>query len=164
MSYFLASVASLCSAAATLFCDPTAYTTSWQSRLPCLSRHTTLHPVRIPGSTPMTRFCPSGAASSSCRRFSAKTPIASSSAFCFDAAANSFSIEGSSRRLQASLTASPMMSAQRPLDLTKMPLTRSAASSPSTLMLTRSTPSLSPRRMASRRLPVQRRRGSSASK
>ena len=41
-----------------------------------------------------TRFCPNGGAKSNCRTFSAKIRIAWSSAFSFEAAANSLSMEG----------------------------------------------------------------------
>ena len=58
------------------------------------SRQTTLQPVRNPGSTPITFFSPSGAESSSWRRFSAKTRIASVSAFSFEKLRNSVSMPG----------------------------------------------------------------------
>ena len=51
------------------------------SSCPCASRHTVLHPVRKPGSMARIRFCPRGEARSSWRRFSAKTRMASLSAF-----------------------------------------------------------------------------------
>ena len=47
------------------------------------SRQTTLQPVRKPGSMPSTAFSPRGAASSSWRRFSAKTRMASRVGFFF---------------------------------------------------------------------------------
>ena len=72
---------------------------SWCSRLPCASRQTTLHPVRKPGSMPIVRFCPSGAARSSWRRLVAKTFMASLSACSLLRVANSVSIDGLNSRL-----------------------------------------------------------------
>ena len=59
----------------------------------------TLQPVRKPGSMPITRFCPSGEASNSWRRFWTNTRLASSSACSLLCAANSVSMDDFNRRL-----------------------------------------------------------------
>ena len=137
---------------------------SWCSRLPWASRHTTLHPVLKPGSIPITRFGPKGAASSSWRRFIANTLMASSSACSFEIAANSVSMAGFTRRFRASSTASPTSLEQRDVPFTNIFLILCLLSSSSADMLTRSMPSASPRRIASSLWAGQRRSGSLKSK
>ena len=139
-------------------------TTSWNSKLPCLSSTTTLHPVLIPGSTPITDFCPNGAASNSCRRLVVNTSIASSSAFSLLRAENSFSILGTSRRLYESSTASATSCEHLPLPRIYCRFNLSVARSPSIDIFMRNIPSASPRRIANSLLPVQRDNGSAKSK
>ena len=134
------------------------------SRLPCASRQTILQPVRKPGSMANTRFCPNGGASSSWRRFSTNTRMASSSAFSFVMAANSVSMDGLSKRLYASCTASATWRPHSLLLRTNWRSSLSIHSSSSGLMDTFNIPSDSARRMASRRWEVQRFRGSENSK
>ena len=129
------------------------------NKAPCASRQTTLHPVRKPGSMPSTRFCPSGGASRSCRKFSAKTRIASSSAICLLWLANSVSMAGFSRRLNESSTAFATCSDVSWFPRTKRRCRRSKHSSASGEILTRKMPSASPRRIASRRCEPMRFKG-----
>lgn len=134
------------------------------TRLPCESRTTTLQPVRNPGSMAITRFCPSGAERSSCRRFSANTPIASSSAFSLAAASSSVSIDGRMSRLSESATAASIY--VRVADPGRMNRRQSASvmRSVSASIEMRRIPSSSPRRMARNRCDEMLRSGDAASK
>lgn len=67
--------------------------------MPWASRTTVLQPVLNAGSIASVRFCPSGEARRSSRRFSAKTRTASLSASFFVCILNSVSRESESRRL-----------------------------------------------------------------
>ncbi len=75
------------------------------SSLPVSSTTTHLQPLRCPGSMPITTRRPSGAASSSLRRFSANTSTASRSASIFWSMRASLSMLGHRSRETASSTA-----------------------------------------------------------
>jgi len=74
-----------------------------------LLRHTILHPVLKPGSIARTFFHPKEK-QEHCRKFSAKTPIASTSAFSFEIFLNSVSIEDERSLFQLSVIALAIIS------------------------------------------------------
>ena len=109
---------------------------------------TTLQPVLKPGSRANTRFFPNGAASKSCRRFSANTFTATSSAFSLYSARISVSSDGSKRRFQASSMASCTKSVEALSFLKKMLSRTLSASSALMLSFTFRSPSSSARNNA----------------
>ena len=117
-------------------------------RPPVWSKHTTLHPVLYPGSMPIVLLCPSGGDSSNCLRFSAKTAIASLSAFSLLILANSVSMDGFISLLYASSIAFSTIVRHLPLLRTNILFRREVHSSSLTLILTLNIPMLSPLLMA----------------
>ena len=118
-------------------------------RSPFSSITTILHPVRYPGSMARIRLDPNGELSSNCRRFSAKTMIASSSAFCLSEVRNSVSREGCNKRLYASRIAFFTCCPASLLPLMNLRSSFSIAVSSIGSMESLSTPSTNPRRIAS---------------
>ena len=157
--------ASRCIASASRFCGGCGKMVSLCSRLPCPSRHTTLQPVRNPGSIANTRFCPSGAASNNCRRFSANTFIDSSSARALASVNVSPSIDGFNNRLYPSRTAASTKGRTgEGFRLIKIRSSCSTAADSSGNTDSLINPSRSARTIASRRWAATRRNGSDQSK
>ena len=134
-----------------LLCGALGKITIWCNKLPSEFRQTTLQPVLNPGSIPKVLFCPSGAARSNWRRFSAKTLMASASACSFARAKTSFFIAGKRSRLYPSSMASWMSWAAFPFDLIKKRAILWMKASSSNSILIDKKPSFSPLLIAKRR-------------
>ena len=121
------------------------------STAPVRDTAATFTPVRKPGSSPITMRSPAGAASRSCSRLRPKMAIASSSARVLSSSRSSTSIDIASSRLYASWATSRELlrgAASRRSTRAARPATISSAGAAT---VHASTPSSSPRRIASTR-------------